>query len=319
MHNECSLIGAAVDIGQPKEGTELAPSWLRMKGFRDVFEKNFSKVHDLGDFSAIKKETNPSLKTKFNQLSRYSQNLGEVISQELEKNRFVFTLGGDHSLAVGTLAGTLGHDPNVKIIWVDAHADINTPETSPSHNTHGMPVALAMGLVKHEDAKGQFDWMPRLRPENIAYIGLRDVDPGEQKFIDDLGILAFTAEETKKLGIEKVLETILKNLDPEGESNFHISFDVDGIDPQFFPSTGTPVAGGISLEEGKTIIESFVSTGRLLALDMVEVNPLLGNAQALQKTLESSISLVEPLRANTSPELWTPSHSTTVDETQLKS
>lgn len=295
MRSECSLIGAAVDIGQPKEGTELAPSWLRVKGFRDVFNKKFSAVHDLGDITAKKSEENPSLKTKFNQLDAYANQLGRVISEELSKNRFVFTLGGDHSLAAGTLAGTMEFNPDIKVIWVDAHADINTPDTSPSANTHGMPVALAMGLVDHEDAKGKFEWMPRLKPENIAYIGLRDVDPGEQKFIDELGIMAFTAEETKRLGIEKVLELIQEKLDPNSDSDFHISFDVDGIDPSFFPSTGTPVDGGISLDDGKKIIEYFVSTGRLAALDMVEVNPLLGDRDALERTLESSIELISPL------------------------
>lgn len=295
MRNECSLIGAAVDIGQPNEGTELAPSWLRVKGFRDVFKNNFAKVHDLGDFSAKKSQENPSLKTKLSQLDHYAKNLSGIISQELSKQRFVFTLGGDHSLAAGTLAGTLSYNPDMKVIWVDAHADINTPETSPSENTHGMPVALAMGLVKHPDAQGKFNWMTKLRPENIAYIGLRDVDAGEQKFIDELGILAFTANQTKELGIEKVIQAIKSHLDPNNNSEFHISFDVDGVDPSFFPSTGTPVAGGISLEDGKKIIESFVETGRLAALDLVEVNPLLGDKSALEKTLESSTELISPL------------------------
>lgn len=297
MRKFCSIIGAALDIGQPNEGTDLAPSWLRINGLVEVINSKFFQVEDLGDLTMSRQilETMEIEAEEFRFLSQYGKRLSEVIAQELHKGNFALTLGGDHSIAVGTLAATLKYNPDIKIIWVDAHADINTPKTSPSGNLHGMPVALAMGLVEQKDVAQSFAWVPRLNPKNIAYIGLRDVDQGEQKFLNDLGIVHYTASDVKKLGINRVLNEISFVLDPENQSEFHISFDVDGIDPKFFPSTGTPVSEGLDIFEGQKIIDHFARTSRLVALDLVEINPMLGTQEHVAQTLNSAKCLINGL------------------------
>lgn len=295
MRKNCSLIGAALDIGQPNEGVDLAPSWLRINGIVETINSKFFQVRDLGDLTMSRQllETLEDQEEDYEYLSRYGQRLSEVLLEQLQEGQFAFTIGGDHSIAVGTLGATLKYNPDVKIIWVDAHADINTPKTSPSGNLHGMPVAMAMGLLSDSKIREAFKWIPRLSPKNIAYIGLRDVDSGEQKFLDDLGVLNFTAEDVKKLGIDFVLNEIQNKLDPNNDSDFHISFDVDGIDPKFFPSTGTPVDQGIDILEGQKIINHFAQTQRLIALDLVEINPALGDAQSVAQTLVSAKCLVD--------------------------
>ena len=297
----CALVGAALDLGQKKKGPELAPSWLRLKGLKNLLNKKFIEVSDLGDLSSTQEECFstelPSMDEKFFHLSKYAMRLSQLIDRELRDDHFVLTIGGDHSLAAGTLGGTLSYDPDVKIIWVDAHADINTPETSPTGHTHGMPLALAMNLINDPKISEMFSFIPKLDPRNIVYIGLRDVDSGEQDFLEGLNIKHYTAEDVLMNGIDIILQDTLEYLDPIGDSQFHISFDVDGIDPQYFPSTGTPVTGGLDLFQGSKIISTIAETKRLLALDLVEVNPLLGTAADLSTTAESALTLLDALPA----------------------
>lgn len=299
MRKECSLIGAALDIGQKKLGPELAPSWLRVNGLKETLESKFFLVKDNGNLSTSQENCfsneNPDVFEKLGHLSNYAQHLSRLISSELEEEKFVLTVGGDHSLAAGTLAATLKYNKDMKIVWVDAHADINTPETSPSQNTHGMPVALAMKLVDDPKISDLFKFIPELKPENIVYLGLRDVDPGEQKFLDKLNIRHYTSEQILKKGIKQVMDETLEYLDPHEDAQFHLSFDVDGIDPQFFPSTGTPVGGGLDLFQGCEIIKTLSKTGRMVAMDLVEVNPLLGNEEDLKRTAQSARELIDAL------------------------
>lgn len=300
MRKNCSLIGMAIDIGQPNEGTELAPSWLRLHGITENLGQKFFKINDLGDFTLSRFQVAAKLDSGVGEhilLAEYAKHLSEIINSELNAHNFVLTLGGDHSLATATLAGTITYNPNVKVIWVDAHADINTPTTSPSGNLHGMPVALAMKLAENQEVKNAFAWMPKLDPKNIVYIGLRDVDAGEQKFLKEFGITYYTADAVKARGIGTILAEIKEIMDPEDTAEFHISFDVDGVDPRFFPATGTPVEGGIDLLEGRQIIEYFSKTGRVIALDLVEINPLLGEAEQLDQTIASAKCLINGISA----------------------
>jgi len=163
-------------------------------------------------------------------------------------------------------------------VWVDAHADINTDATSPSGNVHGMPVAFLMGLMNAAEVKG-FEWLssiPKLKPNRIVYIGLRDVDPGEKEILHQFGIKAYSMHEIDKYGIGKIVGEALNNIDPYGNNPIHLSFDVDALDPSIAPSTGTPVIGGLTFREGGLICELLAETGRLISMDLTEVNPSLG-------------------------------------------
>lgn len=294
LKRNCTLIGASSQIGQEKDGVEAAPQWLRYNKVFDHLNTEFKSVLDRGDFAPEEIMHLLQTEEELHILSHYSQNLAQKITNELKEDNFVLTIGGDHSIAVGTLGGTHNFDEDVKLIWVDAHADINTFKTSPTGNTHGMPLAWHMHLMSEENQK-PFPWIKKFKKENLVYLGLRDIDPGEQAYLNNLGIKYYTADDVGIIGIENVLKEIDDYFKPNPGKNVHISFDVDGIDPHFFPATGTPVSGGLSLDDGKKIINHFCVHYKLLALDLVEINPALGDAGDIQMTLNSTRELIGSL------------------------
>ncbi len=230
-------------------------------------------------------------------VSAVTKALSEQVYEHASKGRFVLTLGGDHSIAIGTIAGTskavkerLGRD--MAVIWVDAHADINTPETSGSGNIHGMPVAFITGLA-NDDKEDVFGWIKnehKLSLKKLVYIGLRDVDKGEKQILKDHGIRAFSMNDIDRYGIGKVMDMALGWIG--SDTPIHLSFDVDALDPMWAPSTGTPVRGGLTLREGDFIAECVHETGSLVALDLVEVNPSLEEKEAAQETIRAGCSIV---------------------------
>lgn len=246
-------------------------------------------------------------------VSAVTKQISSQVYQHAKEGRLVLTLGGDHSIAIGTVAGTstairerLGRE--IAVIWVDAHADINTPETSESGNIHGMPVAFLTGLAK-EKRGDTFGWLgeePKLSLKKLVYIGLRDVDKEEKKILRENGVRAFSMHDIDKYvlpfvlvvrgrltsgryGIGRVMEMVLGHIGTD--TPIHLSFDVDALDPQWAPSTGTPVRGGLTLREGDFIAECVHETGSLVAMDLVEVNPSL-EAKGAQETIRAGCSLV---------------------------
>lgn len=213
-------------------------------------------------------------------------------------DRFVLTLGGDHSVALGSIAGIArarAGKTRTAVVWVDAHADINTPESTQSGNLHGMPLAFLLRLMSLDGLAG-YEWLqgvPRLAPRDLVYIGLRDLDAGEKQAIRALGIKAFTMQDVDRWGIGKVMEMTCDHLLGAGRASaagtaaaaaaataqlptaLHLSFDIDAVDPAVAPSTGTAVPGGLSWREAHYVCESCAETGLLRSMDMVEVNPLL--------------------------------------------
>lgn len=229
-------------------------------------------------------------------VSAVTQALSQQVYDHAKEGRFVLTLGGDHSIAIGTISGTakairerLGRD--MAVIWVDAHADINTPETSDSGNIHGMPVAFLTGLAS-DKPDAPFGWIKdehRVSVKKIVYIGLRDVDRGEKKILRENGIKAFSMHDIDRHGIGKVMDMALGWIG--SDTPIHLSFDIDALDPRFAPSTGTAVRGGLTLREGDFIAECVHETGSLVALDLVEVNPSLEEEGAAE-TVRSGVSIV---------------------------
>eukprot|EP00744_Colponema_vietnamica_P003135 GILI01004846.1.p1 GENE.GILI01004846.1~~GILI01004846.1.p1 ORF type:complete len:411 (+),score=163.15 GILI01004846.1:51-1235(+) len=202
-----------------------------------------------------------------------------LIHQECKRQaqlgKFVLTIGGDHSIAAGTISGVAAARPDLCVIWVDAHGDCNTPETSPSGNYHGMPVAHLLGWIKQGSIPG-FDWLsPCIPEERIAIIGIRDLDPLERKMLRESKVKAFSMSEIDRHGIGKVMEMALKAVNPNNDRPIHISFDIDAIDPVHAPGTGTKARGGLSYREAHFICESVAETGMLGSMDVVEVNPIL--------------------------------------------
>jgi len=253
------------------------------------------KVHAYGDLIPEFDPDHRGMKKPL-AVSAVTKQLSEQVYEHAREGRFVLTLGGDHSIAVGTIAGSLkatrerlGRD--LAVIWVDAHADINTPETSDSGNIHGMPVAFLTGLAT-DKSDAPFGWLQpehRLDVRKLVYIGLRDVDRGEKQLLRDNGIKAFSMHDVDRHGIGKVVDMALEWIG--NDIPIHLSFDIDALDPMWAPSTGTAVRGGLTLREGDFIAECVHQTGNLVALDLVEVNPRLEQHGA-EQTVRAGVSIV---------------------------
>jgi len=300
--DELGLVAVAFSGGQCKPGTDAAPMALIESGLVDQLRDDLKysifydgKVHA---YNELMPESDPDHRNmkKPRAVSAVTKQLSSQVYEHAREGRFVLTLGGDHSIAVGTISGTakatrerLGRE--IAVIWVDAHADINTPETSDSGNIHGMPVAFLTGLAK-DDADKPFGWIEeahKLNVNKLVYIGLRDVDRGEKKILRDNNIKAFSMHDIDRHGIGKVMDMALGWIGRD--TPIHLSFDVDALDPQWAPSTGTPVRGGLTLREGDFIAECVHQTGSLIALDLVEVNPSLEEHGA-QETVRAGCSIV---------------------------
>lgn len=300
--NELGLVAVGFSGGQCKPGTDAAPMALIESGLindlRDELKYDVKYDDTVHAYTELLPSHDPDHRNMKNPraVSAVTQKLSSQVYDHAREGRFVLTLGGDHSIAIGTVSGTakairerLGRD--MAVIWVDAHADINTPETSDSGNIHGMPVAFLTGLATDEADK-PFGWIAedqKISTAKLVYIGLRDVDRGEKKILRDHNIKAFSMHDIDRHGIGKVMDMALGWIGRD--TPIHLSFDVDALDPMWAPSTGTPVRGGLTLREGDFIAESVHETGNLVALDLVEVNPSL-EKEGVSETVRAGVSIV---------------------------
>jgi len=289
-------VGCPFRGGQARAGVDEGPIYLVQAGLKEQIEElewdvKFDGHHQFEEISAgddpdIGKIKNPRL------VSKVCEAVAKTINGHVNQGHLPLTLGGDHSLAMGTVSGVFSRYPDACLVWCDAHADINTVETTDSGNLHGMPVAFLLGIGSKLDC---FSWMkPVLKPEKIVYIGLRDIDKGERKILKEYGIRAFSMHEIDKYGIGKVVEMALDHVNPKRDLPIHLSFDVDALDPSVAPSTGTPVRGGLTFREGHYICEAIHETGLLVGLDIMEVNPALPtvkDAASVEQTVAIGCSL----------------------------
>lgn len=289
-----AIVGCPFSGGQAKLGVDKGPIHLVEAGLITQLEELgwtvlFDGHHQFEEISAasdtpVGKLKNPGL------VSGVCEHVASVVCEHVKQGHLPVTLGGDHSLAMGTISGTLASYPEACVIWVDAHADINTFETTSSGNIHGMPVSFLLGLGQKIP---EFSWVKSLlKPERLVYIGLRDVDAGEKRILKENGIRAFSMHEIDRYGIGKVMDMALDHVNPGRKLPIHLSFDVDALDPSVAPSTGTPVRGGLTFREGHYICEAIHETGLLVALDLMEVNPSLADPESVRKTVAVGCSLV---------------------------
>jgi arginase len=274
IQKKVGVIGCPFSGGQHREiGVDGGPSKIIEYGLIEQLQElewavEFDGHHKLNELRPAEDPNIGKLK-KPRYVSRVTESVSKAVESHLKRKQLALTLGGDHSLALGTVMGTLSVYPDACLIWVDAHADINTPETTKSGNLHGCPVSFLLGIAGKVPG---FEWVkPILRPERLVYIGLRDVETSEKKILKKLGIKAFSMHEVDKYGIGKVVEMALDAVNPKRDLPIHLSFDVDALDPTVAPSTGTPVRGGLTFREGHYICESIHETGCLVSVDMMEV------------------------------------------------
>jgi arginase len=275
-----SILGFPMDLGADRRGVDMGPSALRIAGLQAQLEKLGYHVNDTGN---IKIEIMERQKIKNAQLKylveiiRTSKNLADKVYSVLENGNFPLCIGGDHSMALGTITGISAFCKKNKlvpgVIWIDAHSDMNTDETTPSGNIHGMPLASLLGFGNKE-LVNFYGFAPKLKPENCALIGIRSIDEAEKAIVKKLNLSVYTMQDIDKLGIHRIINKVLKQF-RQNVDHIHVSFDVDSVDPAIAPGVGTPIPGGLSFRESHLLMESIAECGCMSSLEVAEVNPIL--------------------------------------------
>ncbi|WP_303983944.1 arginase [Niallia circulans] len=288
-----TIIGMPMDLGQMRRGVDMGPSAIRYAGVFERLSKLFSSIEDWGDISVGRPETIIDVQSNLRNLHLIAEKnlmLAEMVDKIIQSKSFPLILGGDHSIAIGTLAGVSKHYTNLGVIWYDAHGDLNTAETSPSGNIHGMPLAVSLGYG-HELLTNILGASPKIKPEHVVIIGARSLDEGERRLIKELGIKVFTMHEIDRLGMTKVMESTIDYLKKKTDG-VHLSLDLDGLDPNDAPGVGTPVPGGISYRESHLAMEMLAESGLITSAEFVEVNPILDERN---KTASLAVALMGSL------------------------
>jgi arginase len=277
---EIHVIGVSLDLGGNRRGVDMGPSAFRIAGLTDRLTALGMTVVDEGDLVApipeVKSSGDPS-KKYIREIARVCEKLYKTSLAVLEKGAFPLVLGGDHSLAAGSVAATADfirrEEKPLGLIWVDAHGDMNTPASSVSGNVHGMPLASLLGSEPAELSRiGGF--APKVSPEHTVLIGIRNLDVREKEIVRASGAHVFTIKDIDRAGIASVVEQALA-LSGTGTAGIHVSFDLDVCDPAIAPGVGTPVKGGLDYREAHMVMEMIADSGLMRALDLVEVNPIL--------------------------------------------
>lgn len=275
-----AIIGAPMDLGAGRRGVDMGPSAIRLAGLNEKIASLGYSVEDLGNIEVPQPEsvTPGTEKARYlPQIAEACTHIAERVGEAMSGGRFPIVLGGDHSIAVGTVAGVASHlqqqGQKIGLIWIDAHSDMNTPESSPSGNVHGMPLACLTGNGPDE-LTGILGAAPKVRPENVAIIGLRSVDAKERFIVKQTGVKAFTMREIDERGLRSVMEEAIR-VATDGTAGFHLSLDMDAVDPQEAPGVGTPVKGGMTYREAHLAMESVCDCDSLLSMEVVEVNPVI--------------------------------------------
>jgi arginase len=275
------IIGFPSDLGASRRGVDMGPSAIRIANVGPRLRQLGYDVDDVGNISVAVREsvtTAADSKIKFlPEIVAASKELRDRVYESLKAGRIPLTLGGDHSLAMGSIAGVTKFygekKQKVGVIWLDAHGDINTPDTSASGNIHGMPLAHVLGNG-HKDLLALGDKIPMVDPSRAVLIGIRDLDPGERQAIREQGVRAFTMRDIDEMGMRNVIQEAIR-IATNGTAGFHLSFDVDCMDPRDAPGVGTAVRGGTTYREGHLAMELLHDSGQMLAMDITEVNPVL--------------------------------------------
>ncbi len=275
------VLGVPLDMGASRRGVDMGPSALRVAGLEARLEALGHHVTDGGNIRVEVAETRASGSNNARYLSEITETCtrtAESVLASLEQGEMPLVLGGDHSLAAGSISGVAEfyrrREQKIGLIWIDAHSDINTPDTSPSGNVHGMPLAALMGLGP-EPLSNLFGFAPKVAPENTVLLGVRNIDAPERSNIRRSGIAhVFTMRDIDERGMRAVMEEALRAAG-RGTAGYHVSLDLDWIDPEDAPGVGTPVRGGATYREAHLAMEILADHGRLLSFEIVEVNPVL--------------------------------------------
>jgi len=290
-----TLIGAPTDVGANDRGSSMGPEALRVAGLGAALTRHGLQVIDRGNLNGPPNPSTPPVNgyRHLAEVLEWNQNVHTAVYRDLALGNLPVLLGGDHSLGIGSISAVARHcrenGRKLRVLWLDAHADFNTRELSPSGNLHGMPLACLCGFGPRElvELGGA---VPAIRPQWIRQVGIRSVDSGEKRFVHEQGLEVFDMRYVDEMGVRHVMDLALADLD--ANTHLHVSFDVDFLDPEIAPGVGTTVAGGPSYREAQLCMEMIADTGRLGSLDVVELNPAL---DVRNKTAVVAVDLIESL------------------------
>ena len=290
MHKKIQIIGVPIDLGQSHRGVDLGPGALRYAGLAARLEKLGYEVYDSGNLPVPVRESVADERGDryLPSIIKVCQAACEAGQQALQKERIPVFLGGDHSIAIGTVAGVASSEP-VGVIWIDAHGDFHTEESSLSKNIHGMPLAILLGHG-YPELVAIGGPQATLQPQDVVMIGVRDLDSGERQRLRDSGMTVYTMRDIDERGMGAIAAEALVKL--RHKSRLHVSLDIDSLDPQASPGAGTLVPGGLTYREAQLLMEIIADSRRLGSLDIVEINPILDNRN---KTAETAVELTASL------------------------
>jgi arginase len=280
MPQKIRIIGVPMDLGASRRGVDMGPSALRAAGLQARIKQLGHQVEDIGNIS-VKQPEEMSYGEKrakyIAEITDACKDLGAAVLKSLEEGYLPLVLGGDHSIAAGSISGVSAHfrkeKKSIGCIWLDAHSDMNTPETSPSGNVHGMPLSAIMGYGT-EELDDLFGFKPKIEPQNVVLVGVRDLDAQEKKFIKKFGVKAFTMREVDERGMREVMSDALKYA-MDDTDGIAVSLDMDFVDPSDAPGVGTPVRGGVTYREAHLAMEMIADSEAMVSMEIVEINPII--------------------------------------------
>lgn len=292
-----SIIGIPLDLGQSRRGVDMGPYAIRYANLKERIESLGYVVSDLGNVHVPTPESHSVQNPKLKYLPEIIRVSNEVCNQIVEISKegsFPIILGGDHSIAIGSVAGIASTVERLGIIWFDAHGDMNTNETTPSGNIHGMPLAVALGLGD-ESLLAIGNKTPKVEAKHVVLVGARSIDEDERRLIHETGITVFDMHDIDKRGMSAVMEDAIR-IASTGTDGIHLSFDLDSLDPADAPGVGTPVLGGVTYREGHLAMEMLAESGKVISVDVVEVNPIL---DAENRTARIAVDMICSLLGQT--------------------
>lgn len=288
---DIALISVSIDLGAGRRGVDMGPSALRIAGISQEIEAIGHTITELGTLTAGGLETTDAGEQELrflDEIVHVADETRKLVREGLVRGCTPLVLGGDHSLSIGSVAAVAEHyrprGSSVGVIWVDAHADMNRPHTTPTGNIHGMSLAVLLGQGGPQLTSGR----PGVVPENVSVLGARSLDGGEKRLIRELGVRVFTMSEIDERGVGVCMDEAIERAGA-GTAGFHLSFDIDALDPRIAPGVGTPVRGGLTYREGHLVCEKAWRSGKLLSLELVELNPVLDERN---QTAELGVGLV---------------------------
>ena len=294
QRSHIAIIGAPLDLGAGRRGVDMGPSAMRVANINKRVASLGYEVEDLGNVPVEQPESlpeGPRHAKYLPQIAATCQRLATMVEQVFDEDKAPLVLGGDHSIAVGTVAGMARYFRKKKkrmgLLWIDAHADMNTPQTSPSGNVHGMPLACCIGLGPEELTK-LLGFAPKVHPRNVGLVGLRNVDILERPHVRESGVRVFTMRDIDERGLRAVMEEAI-GIATNGTAGFHLSLDMDYVDPQYAPGVGTPVKGGATYREAHLAMEMICDSGQMVSMEVVEVNPVIDE---VNRTADLAVELV---------------------------